>query len=128
MVPSAALSFNIANAYEKSAQPAAALRWYRDYLRRAPDAADRAQVEITLRGLEQSLENSGIQQLTVTTVPPGAALTIDGQPIGVTPWTGELAPGSHALDLRAEGYAPGSRGVELPARKGIQLYLLGAGV
>src|SRR5262249_28961624 len=43
--PSAALSFNIAVAYEKIDDVAAALRWYRDYLRRAPDAKDRAGVE-----------------------------------------------------------------------------------
>src|SRR5262252_5469228 len=44
LAPSAALSFNIGAAYEKIDQPAAALRWYRDYLRRAPDASDRAQI------------------------------------------------------------------------------------
>src|SRR3954465_5476259 len=40
LAPSAPLAFNIARAYEKLADDAGALRWYRDYLRRNPDAAN----------------------------------------------------------------------------------------
>src|SRR5262249_36376341 len=65
LAPSAALSFNIAAAYEKIDQPPAALRWYRDYLRRAPDAQDRAQIEGTVAKLEQVLAQGGVQQMTV---------------------------------------------------------------
>ena len=38
---SATLSFNIARAYEKLHDDAGALRWYRDYLRRSPNANHR---------------------------------------------------------------------------------------
>src|SRR5688500_19949665 len=34
LVPSPALSFNIARAYEQLGETSSALRWYRDYLRR----------------------------------------------------------------------------------------------
>ena len=38
LVPSPALSFNIARAYEQLGGTSSALRWYRDYLRRDPGA------------------------------------------------------------------------------------------
>lgn len=121
LMPSAALSFNIAAAYEKIAQPASALRWYRDYIRRAPDAADRPQVEALVRGFEQGLAKEGKQQLTVTSLPPGASLSIDGKAVGVTPWTGEIAPGSHRLDFRMAGREPTSTEVELPTDHAIDV-------
>jgi len=42
--PSAALSYNIARAYEKLADDAQTLRWYRNYLRLDPQAKNRAEV------------------------------------------------------------------------------------
>src|SRR3569832_582112 len=44
LYPSAAISFIIARAYESLQYPAGALRFYRDYLRRAPGASDAAQI------------------------------------------------------------------------------------
>lgn len=37
------------------------------------------------------------------TAQPGAALTIDGQPKGSTPWSGELAAGDHVVALEGAG-------------------------
>jgi hypothetical protein len=39
-------------------------------------------------------------RVQVTSSPPGAELTIDGQPRGRTPWEGRLVPGTHQLVLR----------------------------
>jgi tetratricopeptide (TPR) repeat protein len=111
--PSAALSFNIARAYEKIDDPAAALRWYRDYLRRDPTAKDRAAVESLIHSFEERLSKKGVQQVTVLSEPPGATVVVDGQPVGVTPWTSEIAPGTHQLELRLEGYAPATPPLEL---------------
>lgn len=113
--PNAALSFNIARAYEKLDDPGATLRWYRDYLRRKPDAADRAAVEERIHAMEARLAQKGVQQLTVLSDPEGASVTFDGRPMGVTPWTTEVAPGSHAVVLNLQGYAPETRTVELAA-------------
>lgn len=115
LAPSAALSFNIGAAYEKLGEPAAALRWYRDYLRRAPDSSDRAHVGTLVSGFERTLQSSGVQQMTISSTPDGAELVVDGQPAGVTPFTLEIAPGSHVLSLKLAGHAPASRTVELPA-------------
>src|SRR6185436_18266878 len=38
LAPSAPLSFNVARAYQKLGDGSSALRWYRDYLRRNPNA------------------------------------------------------------------------------------------
>lgn len=111
--PSSALSFNIARAYEKIDDPAAALRWYRDYLRRDPAAKDRSAVDLLIHSFEERLSKKGVQQVTVLSGPPGATVLVDGRPVGVTPWTSEIAPGTHQLELRLEGYAPATQPLEL---------------
>lgn len=113
--PSAVLSFNIALAYEKIDDPAAALRWYRDYLRRAPDAKDKASVEATVHGFEQRLAAKGVQQVTVFTDPSGATLALDGKPVGVTPFTTEIPPGTHRIELSRDGYDAATQSVDVPA-------------
>jgi len=103
-VPSAALAYNTAVAYEEMGDAASALRWSREYLRRTPNADDRAEIQRTIDKLEARLREKGIQQLTVLSSPPGATLLVDDRPLGVTPWTGELRPGSHRIELRLRGY------------------------
>ncbi len=103
--PSAALSYNIARAYEKLADDAQTLRWYRNYLRLNPQAANRTEVEGYVKTLSATLAKKGIQQVTVLSAPPGATVAIDGQPLGVTPLTVELPPGTHKSQLSSRGYA-----------------------
>lgn len=115
LAPSAPLSFNIARAYEKLSDDAGALRWYRDYLRRNPDASNAATVRPVIAALADSLRRKGVQQLTVLTSPAGATVTVDDRPVGVTPWTGELPPGEHHVLLSLRGYADAEQSVSLPA-------------
>ena len=115
LAPSAPLSFNIARAYEKLADDAGALRWYRDYLRRNPEASNAATVRPLIAALAESLRKKGVQQLTVITSPPGATLGVDDQPVGITPWTGELSPGAHHLLLSLRGYADSESNLSLAA-------------
>lgn len=102
--PSAALSFNIARAYERLEDAPAALRWYRDYLRRNPRATNRADVEKQLGLLAQRLEARGVQQLSVLVTPEGAMVLLDDRAEAVAPFTIEVAPGKHHLHVRAPGY------------------------
>lgn len=104
IAPSAALSYNIARAYEKLSDDAQTLRWYRNYLRLSPRAANADEVQKYVRTLSAALAKKGIQQLTVLSTPSGATLTIDGNPVGVTPLTLELPPGKHSALLSARGY------------------------
>src|SRR4051812_12453176 len=105
LAPSAALSFNIARAYEKIGDDAACLQWYRDFRRRAPDAKNGADVDARIRALQGVLAKKGVQQVTIFSTPAGATVIVDDQPLGVTPYTGQLPPGTHQLVLSLRGYA-----------------------
>jgi tetratricopeptide (TPR) repeat protein len=61
LAPSAALSFNIALAYEKLTDTSGALRWYRDYLRRSPRAPNAPTVQARINELSSKLSHSGLQ-------------------------------------------------------------------
>jgi len=102
--PDPALVFNTGQAWEKLGNVPNALRAYREYLRLAADAPDRAIVETIIRNLEARLREKGVQQVSVYTSPAGAELTIDGMPHGPTPWTGEIAAGRHQVVLRMAGH------------------------
>lgn len=121
LLPSAPLSYNIALAYENLLDVAGALRFYRDYLRRAPTASNGAKVRERVRELELTLAQRGLQQVTVQTQPPGATVVIDGEPVGVAPWTGELAPGEHSLALTLKGKKDVERTFLLPAAHAIDV-------
>jgi tetratricopeptide (TPR) repeat protein len=121
LAPSAPLSFNVALAYENLGDGSGALRWYRDYLRRDPRAQNAEVVRATIAALAAALAQKGVQQLTVMSTPVGATVAIDGQPLGVAPWTGELSPGRHRLLLTLRGYADAERDIELPAGEPIDI-------
>jgi len=45
-------------------------------------------------------------QYTVSSVPSGAAVWIDGSRVGVTPYTGDTSYGKHEMEIRMTGYRP----------------------
>jgi hypothetical protein len=116
IAPSAALSFNIAKTYERLEDVTGALRWYRDFLRRSPQAANSGEVEARVTALAATLAQRGVQQLTVLTTPAGAAVTVDDRQIGTAPLTVELAPGRHHAHLELPGYRAADRDFVLDAR------------
>lgn len=103
--PSAALSYNIARAYEKLSDDAQTLRWYRNYLRLDPQAKNAPEVRGYVTALSAALAKKGIQQVSVLSAPAGATVAIDGSPLGVTPLTVELPPGAHTALLSLRGYS-----------------------
>jgi tetratricopeptide (TPR) repeat protein len=121
LAPSAPLSFNIARAYERLGDDTSALRWYRDYLRRNPAAVNAESVAETVRKLALALSTKGVQQLSVLSTPAGATVSIDDQPVGVTPWTGELPPGKHRVLLSLRGHADAERELDLAASEPLDL-------
>jgi tetratricopeptide (TPR) repeat protein len=123
LAPSARLSFNIALAYERMDDGPNALAYYRDYLRRSPKAENSTETSVRIAELELALQRSGVQQLSVLSAPPGAAVQVDNVSRGITPWTGELPPGSHQLVVRMNGYRELSQEFELPARHAIDIAL-----
>ena len=113
--PSAALSYNIARAYENLSDDAQALRWYRNYLRLNPKAANAPEVNQYVLRLTEALNKQGIQQVTILSTPVGATVAIDDSPLGVTPLTVELRPGPHRATLSKRGFADAIRQFKLPA-------------
>jgi tetratricopeptide (TPR) repeat protein len=121
--PSPTLSFNAARAYEKMGDNAGALRFYREYLRQSPNASDKGRVDERVADLEKKLQSRGIQQVTVLSNTLGATVVLDGQPVGITPWTGEIAPGAHEVKLRREGSLEARGTLDLPADHAIDFQL-----
>jgi tetratricopeptide (TPR) repeat protein len=123
IAPNAAFSYNIGLAYEQLGDPDNALRWYRDYLRELPNAPDRAEIEPRILDAERRLRERGVQQVTILSKPEGATVAVDGKPLGVTPWTGELAPGRHKLTLMLREYADADQTFELPSDHAVDVSL-----
>src|SRR5690606_6732739 len=115
LAPSSALSYKINRAYEKIKDSSNALHWYRDYLRREPNAEDKDEVGELIEQYERALQDKGVQQITVLSEPAMATVRIDGRPVGVTPWTGDLPPGEHRVLLSLRGYADSQRDITLAA-------------
>jgi hypothetical protein len=114
--PSAALSFNIARAFTRLDNVPAALRWYRDFLRRSPQAPNAAEVQASVNQLSATLAERGVQQISVLSTPSDAKVLIDGQAVGVTPFTAEIAPGAHHVSLSLAGYREQTADFVLAAR------------
>lgn len=119
--PNPAFSFNIGIAYEDMGDSAMALHNYRTYLRQLPKAPDRDEVDQRIRRLERVLADKGLQQVTVLSNPANAVVKLDGKPRGVTPWTGEIAPGAHVVTLSLPDYAEETRDFDLPPGRAIDV-------
>ncbi len=52
-------------------------------------------------------------QVSLTSSPPGAQVTIDGAPAGVTPLSHPLAPGPHTVTLSLPGFSDAANGVTI---------------
>ncbi len=114
VMPNAAFSYNIALVYEGMGDQRSALRWLRSYLRQSPAGTDQTAPLTKLRKFEALLQARGLQQVSVLSNPPGATVKIDGIAlVGLTPFTTELAPGSHVASLTLEGYEFVQRSFEL---------------
>jgi hypothetical protein len=121
LAPRAALAFNIARAYERLEDNAQALRYYREYLRREAAPVNMAGIRARIVELEAVMAARGVQQLTILSEPSGAFVSIDGQPRGPTPWTGELVPGRHQLTLLKEGHPVTKREIDLSAARAAEV-------
>ena len=123
LYPNAQLSFNIAKAYDNLGSRPGALRSYREYLRRAPDAPDKDAITTRVHELETALAERGIQQLSVTSDPSDALVLIDDKPVGLTPWTGETWPGRHRIVVQKAGFADRETVMELDPLKAQEVTL-----
>ena len=81
-------------------------------------------VSITGCATEQTLTvtlTPGWAPVSVDSVPPGAAVRVDGESMGTTPAALELGAGSHRLVLGAEGWKPWEKKIEVEAHRPLNL-------
>ncbi len=79
LLPSPALAYNIAQAYEKQHATAEALDYYREFLRRAPKADNRQEVAVRVAALEVVLDHKK-QQKAAAVVEKSAVATATSAP------------------------------------------------
>jgi tetratricopeptide (TPR) repeat protein len=123
LVPSAKLTYNIALAYDEMGDSGRALSEYRAFLVREPHSPHREEALARVSTLQQSLAAQGVQQLSITSDPPGATLRVDGELLGLTPWAGELPPGQHRVQLERSGHLPRETQLMLAAEQAADLHL-----
>jgi hypothetical protein len=101
--------WNIARSRERMDDPEAAAGAIEQYLaQRDVSGQDRTEAERELGALR-----ARPSVLTVTTVPSGAFVTVDGHPApGVTPVSVEVRAGAHTLSVRRDGYVTETRPLE----------------
>jgi hypothetical protein len=115
--PSPAIQLALGKTYEQLNDSSRALAAYREYFARAPRAPDRAQVQSRVAALAGQLAEKGVQQISVSSVPPGATVVIDTKPLGTTPIYVDLPPGSHHLEYHLQNYEPAALDFELSAQQ-----------
>lgn len=111
--PSPAIQLALGKIYEQLNDPSRALAAYREYFARSPRAPDRAQVQTRVAALAGQLAEKGVQQISVSSVPPGATVIIDTKPLGTTPIYVDLPPGSHHLEYHLQNYESAALDFEL---------------
>lgn len=55
--------------------------------------------------------------ITITSTPAGATVTVDGEELGVTPLTAELVTGQHELEVKLAGHKVWQQNLRVQARK-----------
>lgn len=121
IIPNPIVLLGVAGALEGQGKIAEAVATLDQYLELNPEAGDRADVEARAAALRATPGH-----LTVSSTPPGARISLDGQDTGeVTPAEFDLPPGSHVILLSAARREPAESTVELgfAAREEVALEL-----
>lgn len=109
--------YNLGRVYEELFQYDRALELYQRYLDESPaDADDRADAQASLRALERLLGT-----IVITTNATGAEVWIGDQQVGAAPGELRIASGHHVLELRAPGFEPSRREIDVAARARVEV-------
>jgi tetratricopeptide (TPR) repeat protein len=104
LLPNPAFAYDTGRAYEELHAPQRALLFYRDYLRRAPNAPDRAEVQTRIAALGRRRTDQQTHKVWLRTQPAGATVWIDTEPVGRSPVAIELPTGVHRAAFRLPGH------------------------
>ena len=75
-------------------------------------------ISLAPRSLPEELQSflpAKTVSITVNSIPQGAEVTVDGNPVGVTPKVVKVGPGKHVLEFKKEGFNPGRFPMEIGA-------------
>jgi tetratricopeptide repeat protein/PEGA domain-containing protein len=102
--------FNIGACYEALRNFERALEYYERYLVEAPNAEDRRDVQTRIEQIRAMRS-----QLSISSDPTGAQIFVDNaaEPAGVTDRDIDLAPGTHVITLRMQGFQDATKSVTL---------------
>lgn len=98
LVPHHFALYNIAHDYERLGELREAATWYARYLEAAPDSPDRDKV---VRLVKELVTRPA--KLSVRSQPGGARVTIDGLPVGTTPYAGTIKGGTRRIAVELDG-------------------------
>lgn len=104
--PQPALVFDIARSYEQLQDWDDALKYYGEYLARAPEATDRQQVQQHVRVLlaRHKPVHAVPPRVKLVAYPTGASVWVDDEPVGRAPVTLELPRGLHRARFKLAGH------------------------
>jgi hypothetical protein len=102
--PHPVVLYNLGQCYEKLGDAANALKSYQDYLRQMPDAPDHTRVETVIANLTKRLKETAVQPLNIDSVPSGASVVVDNEPVGKTPLKLQVKGSTHHLAFILPGY------------------------
>lgn len=110
LAPSERYAYNIGKCSERAGYLPRAIEAYERYLRLAPAATDRDQIEILVRVLhERDREARGVRLVRVTARPEADVALREGdgwRPLGRSPLEAELPVGPQVLRFTAQGHQP----------------------
>ena len=109
--------WNIARCHERLDEPEESAKAIEQYL--AIPAVGGDERTDAQRELERLKMRPSI--LIVVTAPAGAAITLDGQPAGVTPTSLEVAAGAHTVLFKRDGFASKTTRVDAHFGRGVIL-------
>jgi len=123
--------YNMARCHEQQGKLAKAADFYEQYLREAPDAEDREDVETRAELLTKKLTKT-MGRLEILSTPVGAVVKLSGEGTSKnvkTPWSGWLAPGGYDLTAMLDEHEELTRKVAFVAgeRKKAELKLVPEG-
>lgn len=114
LVPSPALSFNVAKAFEAQGNTSQSLYWYLDYLDRQPDALDADSVKRKADALGAKLRAEN-KQLLIVKSDVASTVYLGQRLLGTTPVAFSVEPGVAVLRLVRPGFADLVQSVEVTA-------------
>lgn len=119
--------FNIARAFEELHRYDRAIEYYQRYLDEGGAAAEnRADVEASLRALERLL---GTIAFTAEVAEPGVDMPvievwIGANQVGNAPGEVRIPGGQHTVELRAQGFEPVRREVQVASRQRVEVHVV----